>query len=290
MILGCGFMADGVRRVLGDGSALGVRLRYLEEPRPLGTGGALKFAEELLDERFLMLNGDVLTDIDLTAQLAQHERTGARGTLALVAVDDPSAYGLVPLEDDGSVREFVEKPGPDQIDTNLVNAGAYILERDVLDRMPPGRDERLDRARRVPAARRRAGCTAIRADGYWLDIGTPERYLQATYDILEGNVDTDDRPPAGRRRAAAHGRRDGRGTGAAAGARRPRQAEVGEHAVVGGRTVLGPRRRGRAGRPRRRARSCSTGASDRGPQHDQRLDHRPRRDDRRALPHRRTAS
>src|SRR3984893_16283494 len=92
VILSCGFMADGVREVLGDGSALGVRLQYLEEPRPLGTGGALKFAEQLLDETFFMLNGDVLTDIDLSAQLAQHERTRARATLALIPVEDPSAY------------------------------------------------------------------------------------------------------------------------------------------------------------------------------------------------------
>src|SRR5579884_3811912 len=113
VILGCGFMADGVRSVLGDGDELGVRLRYLEEPRPLGTGGALKFAEELLEERFLMLNGDVLTDIDLSAQLAQHERSGARGTLALIAIEDPSAYGLVRRASDCSVTEFVEKPGPE---------------------------------------------------------------------------------------------------------------------------------------------------------------------------------
>src|ERR1700749_3947475 len=95
VIFPCGFMPDGVRSVLGDGRAHGVRLRYVEEPEPLGTGGALKFAEDLLDERFFMLNGDVLTDIDLTAQLDQHERTGARATLALMAVEDPSAYGLV---------------------------------------------------------------------------------------------------------------------------------------------------------------------------------------------------
>ena len=119
VVISCGFMASGVHNVLGDGSAYGMRLRYVEEPRPLGTGGAVKFAEELLDERFLMLNGDVLTDIDLTAQLAQHERTGARATLALVAVDDPSAYGLVRCNGDASVSEFLEKPSPDQIDTNL---------------------------------------------------------------------------------------------------------------------------------------------------------------------------
>src|SRR5690606_25354141 len=102
-----GHLADGVRNVLGDGSSLGVRLRYVEEPKPLGTGGALKFAEELLDERFLMLNGDVLTDIDVTAQIEAHERAGARATLALYPVEDPTAYGLVRLQPDGAVREFL---------------------------------------------------------------------------------------------------------------------------------------------------------------------------------------
>src|SRR6201994_2485563 len=137
VILGCGHMADGVRDVLGDGESLGIRLRYIEEPRPLGTGGALKFAEDLLDERFFMLNGDVLTDIDLTAQLEQHEATGARATLALQPVEDPSAYGLVRQFDDGSVKGFLEKPSPDQIDTNLINAGAYILQRDILTGVAP---------------------------------------------------------------------------------------------------------------------------------------------------------
>src|SRR5438067_4679321 len=90
VILSCGFMSDGVREVLGDGSELGMQLQYLEEPEPLGTGGALKFAEDLLEERFFMLNGDVLTDVDLTAQLEQHQRTGARATIALIGVEDPS--------------------------------------------------------------------------------------------------------------------------------------------------------------------------------------------------------
>src|SRR5947209_20276563 len=110
IVLSCGFRADGVREVLGDGSLLGLRLRYVEEPEPLGTGGAVKFAESLLDERFFMLNGDVLSDLDLSGQLAQHERTAARGTLALIGVEDPSAYGLVRLNEDGSVKEFLEKP------------------------------------------------------------------------------------------------------------------------------------------------------------------------------------
>src|ERR671931_1967609 len=149
VVMSCGFLAPSVHNVLGDGSQFGIRLRFVEEPDPRGTAGALKYAEPLLDERFIMLNGDVLTDIDLTAQIAQHEATGAVGTLALVPVEDPTAYGLVRLHDDRAVDEFVEKPSADQIDTNLISAGAY-----------------------------------------WLDIGTPERYLQGTFDILEGNVDT----------------------------------------------------------------------------------------------------
>lgn len=188
VVISCGFLASGVRNVLGDGSRWGVRLRYVEEPRPLGTGGAIKFAEPLLDERVLVLNGDVLTDIDLTAQLAQHERSGARITLSLIGVDDPSAYGLVRCDEDGGVREFVEKPSPDQIDTNLVNAGAYVLEREVLAGVPEGRAVSLERE--VFPTLLRSGLYGYEASGYWLDIGTPDRYLQATHDILDGAVRT----------------------------------------------------------------------------------------------------
>jgi mannose-1-phosphate guanylyltransferase len=190
VILGCGFMADAVRNVLGDGSSLGIRLRYLEEPRPLGTGGALKFAEELLEKRFLMLNGDVLSDMDLTEQLRQHERTGAKATLALYPVEDPSAYGLVRLDADDSVTEFVEKPGAEAMHTNLINAGAYILERDVLDSMAPA-GTNISIEREVFPKLVGRGLYGYEASGYWMDIGTPDRYLKATYDILEGEVSTE---------------------------------------------------------------------------------------------------
>src|ERR671934_376707 len=188
IVMSCGHLASGVRNVLGDGEAFGVRLRYVEEPRPLGTGGALKFAESLLDERFFMLNGDVLSDLDLGAQLAQHERTGARGTLALIGVEDPSAYGLVRLSEDNAVKEFLEKPSPDQIDTNLVNAGAYVLERDILSLIPPETNFSIERD--VFPQLVGDGLFGYPGDGYWLDIGTPPRYLQATFDILERNVKT----------------------------------------------------------------------------------------------------
>ena len=145
IVISCGHMAAGVRNVLGDGSAFGVRLRYVEEPTPLGTGGALKYAESLLEDRFFMLNGDVLTDIDLSVQLAQHEATGATATLALTPVEDPTNYGLVRCRDDGQVSEFVEKPSYDQIDTRNISAGAYVLERSVLDMLEAEQPASIER-------------------------------------------------------------------------------------------------------------------------------------------------
>jgi mannose-1-phosphate guanylyltransferase len=188
VVLACGFLAQGVRNVLGDGSAYGVRLRYVEEPRPLGTGGALKFAQELLDDRFLMLNGDVLTDIDLSEQMAQHDSTGAMATLALTPVEDPSAYGLVRLTNGTQVSEFVEKPAPDQIDTRNISAGAYVLERSVLDLLKADAPASIERD--VFPTLVGNGLHGYVSDRYWLDIGTPDRYLRGTFDILEGAVAT----------------------------------------------------------------------------------------------------
>ncbi len=179
-----GYLATALREVLGDGSQYGLRIRYIEEPEPRGTGGALKFAESLLDERFLMLNGDVLSDMNLSQQIEQHERTGARGTLALVPVEDPSAFGLVRTTEDRAVTEFVEKPSPDQIDTNLISAGAYVLERDVVDLIEPDRNVSIERE--IWPQLVGQGLFAFPHEAYWLDIGTPERYLEATYDLLEG--------------------------------------------------------------------------------------------------------
>jgi mannose-1-phosphate guanylyltransferase len=188
VIMSCGFLATSVRNVLGDGSGLGIRLRYVEEPDPRGTAGALKYAESMLDERLLMLNGDVLTDIDLTAQIAQHEATGATATLALVPVPDPTAYGLVSLAPDNSVSAFVEKPSSDEIDTNLISAGAYVLEREILELVPADRNVSIERE--VWPRLIGKGLYGFASESYWLDIGTPERYLTGTFDILEGNVRT----------------------------------------------------------------------------------------------------
>jgi len=220
VIMSCGFMATSVHNVLGDGSAYGIRLRFVEEPEPRGTAGALKYAEELLAERFLMLNGDVLTDMDLTAQVAQHEAKGATATLGLVPVADPSAYGLVRTNKDSSVKGFVEKPSADQIDTNLISAGAYVLERSVLDLIEPNRNVSIERE--VWPRLVGEGLYAFAHDkAYWLDIGTPETYLKASSDILEGFVET------------AQVQRIGEGCTIAP------DAHVGSTAVLGGGVTIG---------------------------------------------------
>jgi mannose-1-phosphate guanylyltransferase len=186
VILSCGFMSDGVKRVLGD-IYDGMRLRYIVEEEPLGTAGPVRLAydEGLLDERLLVLNGDVLTDVDLTAELAEHERADARVTLALYPVDDTSSYGVVPTDDRGRVQAFLEK-GEGEMPTNRINAGAYVIERKVVEAIPAGHPVSFERE--IFPALVGAGLHGYLAAGYWIDIGTPERYLEATWDLLAGRV------------------------------------------------------------------------------------------------------
>jgi mannose-1-phosphate guanylyltransferase len=187
VIVSCGHLAEGMRRALAELEP-GVKIRYAEEPDARGTAGAIRFAEEMLGERFLVLNGDVLCDLDLTALISQHERTGARATIALYPVEDPSGYGLVHRHEDGEITEFLEKPPADQIDTDEINAGAYLLERSVLDGIPPDRAVSIERE--VFPELIGEGLYGIRLEGYWIDIGTPDRFLEANWDILEGRVRT----------------------------------------------------------------------------------------------------
>jgi mannose-1-phosphate guanylyltransferase len=189
VVMASGFLAAGVRDVLGEGGDGGPRLRYVEEPEPRGTAGAMKFAERFLDDRFLALNGDVLTDLDLTALMELHEERNAKATIALYPVEDPSSYGLVRRQGDGEITEFLEKPDPSEIDTDEVNAGAYVLEKSVLDLVPEGREVSIERE--VFPQLVGNGLYGRRLEGYWMDIGTPERYLQASWDILERRVETD---------------------------------------------------------------------------------------------------
>ncbi len=189
VVVSCGFLAEGMRRALAELEP-GVQIRYAEEPEARGTAGAIRFAadEGMLGDRFLVLNGDVLCDLDLTALISQHERTDARATIALYPVEDPTGYGLVHRQEDGEITEFLEKPEPDQIDTDEINAGAYLLERSVLDEIPPGRAVSIERE--VFPLLIGNGLHGIRLEGYWIDIGTPARFLEANWDILTGRVET----------------------------------------------------------------------------------------------------
>ena len=183
------FLPDALRESLGDEIPGGPRLRYVEEPEPRGTAGAIKFAEDLLDDRFFALNGDSLTDLDLTKLRERHESSGARGTLGLYPVDDPSAFGLVRRREDGEIVEFLEKPDPAEIDTDEVSAGCYMLEKEVLDLVPADQDVSIER--QVFPKLVGNGLYSQRLEGYWVDIGTPERYLEACWDILERRVQTE---------------------------------------------------------------------------------------------------
>lgn len=186
VVLACGHMSEGIKAVAGDGTSLGVRLRYVEEPEARGTGGAIKEAESLLDEQFLVLNGDILCDLDLTAQLEHHQATGASATIGLMEVEDPSAYGVVVADADGRVEAFVEKPKREDAPSRLVNAGVYVLERSILEDVPAETNVSIERE--VFPSLVGNGLHAIQVHGHWIDIGTPERYLEAHWDLLEGRM------------------------------------------------------------------------------------------------------
>ena len=191
VIMACGFRAELLRDALGDGGGEGPAIRYVEEPEPLGTAGPIRLAadEVGLDERFLVLNGDILSDLDLTALIAAHDEAGAAGTLALYPVDDPSPYGLVLTGEGGAVEAFLEKPDPADIATDEISAGAYVLEAGILDLIPAGTAMSIERE--VFPRLVGEGLYGHRLEGYWMDIGTPARYLQASWDILERRVATD---------------------------------------------------------------------------------------------------
>ncbi len=188
-VLSCGYLPDQIRGFFGE-EWKGLGLSYRVEEEPLGTGGAVRFAAEGLDETFFAVNGDSLREADLGALAAFHRETGAKATILLTPVSDPTRYGLVRLEQDGRVQSFLEKPRPEEIDTNLINAGVYVLEPEVLDLIPPGRAVSIEREV-FPALVEQGACYGLALPGYWLDVGTPESFLQAHRDVLERNVETE---------------------------------------------------------------------------------------------------
>jgi mannose-1-phosphate guanylyltransferase len=187
--LSLSYQPDKIEQLLGDGSAFGVRLKYTVEPQPMGTAGAYKFAEELIREPTVVFNGDILTDLDLLAVIREHHERQAIATIVLTPVENPSAYGLVETEMDGRIRSFLEKPKADEITVNTINAGTYVLEPRVLDLIPAGENHSFEYGLFPNLLTRSEPFFAhVPHDTYWLDIGTPQRYLQAHQDLLAGRV------------------------------------------------------------------------------------------------------
>lgn len=186
-VLALGYMPDAFANAYPDGRCADVLLHYAVEPQPMDTAGAIRFAalHAGIDERFLVVNGDVLTDLDVSALIDAHARAGAEGTIALHRVEDPSAFGVVPTEADGRVTAFIEKPPAGEAPTDLINAGTYVLEPSVLDRIAPDRPVNVERVT-FPAMVADGSLYALDGDTYWIDAGTPVTYLAANLDLLSG--------------------------------------------------------------------------------------------------------
>jgi mannose-1-phosphate guanylyltransferase len=185
--LSLGYKEDVFREAYPDATCAGIALNYAVEPEPLDTAGAVRFAAEAagIDETFIVVNGDVVTDLDVRALWERHHAVGAEGTIALTPVDDPSRYGVVPTDDDGRVLGFVEKPPRGEAPTNWISAGTYVLEPTVLGRIAAGRRVSIERET-FPELVADGGLWAVQSQAYWVDAGTPATYLQIQMDLLDG--------------------------------------------------------------------------------------------------------
>jgi len=186
VILPAGYMPQAIVDYFGDGSRLGMKITYVIEETPLGTAGALKNVEQHITGKFFVLNGDVLTSLDLRAMLDFHEGKGGLGVLHLIPVEDPSAFGCVVHDANGRVSSFVEKPPKGQEPTNEINAGTYLLEREILDFIPAGRNVSIERETFPQVIAAGKDLYAYTTNDYWIDLGRPEHYLAAHRDVLSG--------------------------------------------------------------------------------------------------------
>lgn len=188
VILAVQYLADRFRDALGDGSRLGVKVHIIEEPEPRGTAGAVKNVEHMLDDTTFVFNGDVLTDLDLQAMLAYHRARGSKLTIALTPVEDPTAFGLVETLADGRISRFLEKPRPEDVTTNMINAGTYILEPEVFKYVPPGQFYMFERGLFPVMLQTSDPMFGYPSHAYWTDVGKPQAYIEVHHDILIGKV------------------------------------------------------------------------------------------------------
>jgi NDP-sugar pyrophosphorylase family protein len=195
VVLSLGYLPDAFREHFPEGRFGDVVIRYAVEDKPLGTAGGIRYAAEGIEETFVVCNGDILTDLDLSAVVRFHAQSDAEATIALTRVHDPTAFGVVPTRPDGSVIAFVEKPPPGTAPTDWINAGTYVLEPSLLRDIPPRLSVSIERETFPRMLEQGGRLFAVRSDAYWIDIGTPEKYLEAHHDLLLGRLG--DRPAPG---------------------------------------------------------------------------------------------
>jgi len=188
IILAVGKSPEQIQNYFGDGSKLGVRLAYSIEDLPLGTAGAVKNAERFLDDSFVVLNGDIFTDIDLSRMMRLHHKNKAVASLALTPVENPTMYGVVETDSEGRVKRFIEKPSRDRVTTNMINAGIYILEPDILSYITPSTFSMFERDVFPPLLEKGQIVYGYPFQDYWIDIGTPDKYLKLHRDLLRRYV------------------------------------------------------------------------------------------------------
>lgn len=224
-----------IERHFGNGERFGVRIVYAKEETFLGTAGAIKNAEPFLDERFIVINADVVHLLDVGQMMERHRAHGGAVTIALTEVDDPSAYGVVSLKENGAIERFVEKPARNQAPSNFVNAGAYVLEHKVLSYIPKGREVSIEREIFPNLIAQGEGVFGHRIEGYWLDMGTPERYKIAHWDLLEGKFVIPELPPE-----RNGGIRMGHKVHLGKGVHLVPPVMIGDGTVIGDNAVIGP--------------------------------------------------
>jgi NDP-sugar pyrophosphorylase family protein len=186
VILSLNYQPRRIEEVFGDGTGTGVRIRYVVEPAPLGTGGAIRFAAQGATETLVVFNGDVMTSVDVNRVVQLHRERRAKATIVLTPVQNPQEYGLVETHEDGAVKRFLEKPSDDEITCNTINAGIYVLEPDTFDRIPKDVAYSIERGYFPSLVERGESFFAYVDRGYWIDIGTPEKYVQVHRDMFDG--------------------------------------------------------------------------------------------------------
>jgi mannose-1-phosphate guanylyltransferase len=196
VILPAGYLPEAITSYFGGGSQLGLNIRYVIEETPLGTAGALKNVQQYITGPFFVLNGDVLTSLDLRAMRANHEKQGGIASLHLIRVEDPSAFGCVVHDADGRISAFVEKPKREEAPTNEVNAGTYLLEAEVLDAIPAGRPVSIERETFPQLIVAGKKLYAYTTSDYWIDLGNPQAYLASHRHIFDGSMPLDLQPAA----------------------------------------------------------------------------------------------